>query len=147
MEILFTKWPKTIYQVCYSSPHPCPKVTKRFLRDLGRWVRRFWMPHIGKSRNCGVTGNRRDHPTVHLAGTLTVEDAESWSLSHVQLFYDPRDCSPSVSSVHGISQARILELVAISFFRGSSKLRDQIHISCIFTLSLINLQSWQFYVP
>ena len=28
---------------------------------------------------------------------------------------DPMDCSPPGSSVHGISQARILELVAISF--------------------------------
>ena len=29
----------------------------------------------------------------------------------------PMDCSPPGSSVHGISQARILERVAISFFR------------------------------
>ena len=33
---------------------------------------------------------------------------------------DPMDCSPSGSSVHGILQARILEMVAISFSRGSS---------------------------
>ena len=33
---------------------------------------------------------------------------------------DPTDCSPSGSSVHGISQVRILEWVAISFYRGSS---------------------------
>ena len=33
---------------------------------------------------------------------------------------DPMDCSLPVSSVHGISQARILECVAISFSRGSS---------------------------
>ena len=32
-----------------------------------------------------------------------------------QTLCDPIDCSPSVSSVHGISQARILEWVAISF--------------------------------
>ena len=30
------------------------------------------------------------------------------------------DCSPPGSSIHGISQARILDLVAISFFRGPS---------------------------
>ena len=35
------------------------------------------------------------------------------------------------SSVHGILQARILEWVAISFSRGSSKLRDQTRISCV----------------
>ena len=32
-------------------------------------------------------------------------------------FCDPMDCSPPGSSVHGISQARILEWVAISFSR------------------------------
>ena len=30
------------------------------------------------------------------------------------------DCGPLVSSVHGVSQARVLECVAISFSRGSS---------------------------
>ena len=33
---------------------------------------------------------------------------------------DPMNCSPPVSSVHWISQARILEWVAMSFFRRSS---------------------------
>ena len=33
---------------------------------------------------------------------------------------DPRDCSPLVSSVHGIVQARILEWVALPSSRGSS---------------------------
>ena len=40
-------------------------------------------------------------------------------LNHVWLC-DPMDCSPPGSFVHGIFQARILEWVAISFFRGSS---------------------------
>ena len=39
-------------------------------------------------------------------------------------FCDPMDCSPPVSSIHGIFQARILEWVAISFSRGSSQPRD-----------------------
>ena len=52
------------------------------------------------------------------------------SLSHVQLFGNPMGCSPSGPSVHGISQARILEWVAISFSRGSSQPRDQTCISC-----------------
>ena len=38
---------------------------------------------------------------------------------------DPIDCSSPGSSVHGISQARILEWVAISFSKGSSQCRDQ----------------------
>ena len=43
----------------------------------------------------------------------------------------PLDCSPPGSSVHGILQARILEWVAIPFFRGSSRPRDQTQVSCI----------------
>ena len=42
---------------------------------------------------------------------------------------DPIDCSPPGSSVHGISQARILEWVAISFSRGSSQCKDRTCIS------------------
>ena len=38
---------------------------------------------------------------------------------------DPVDCSPPGSSVHGISQARTLEWVAISFSRASSLTRDR----------------------
>ena len=44
---------------------------------------------------------------------------------------DPLDCSSPGSSVHGILQARLLEWVTISFSRGSSRLRDQTHISCV----------------
>ena len=39
------------------------------------------------------------------------------SQSHVQLFHHPMDYSPPGSSIHEIFQARILEWVAISFFR------------------------------
>ena len=41
------------------------------------------------------------------------------------------DCSPPVSSVHRISQAKILEQVAISFFKESFQPKDQTHVSCI----------------
>ena len=44
---------------------------------------------------------------------------------------DPTDCSLPGSSVHGISQVRILEEAAISPSRGSSWPRDQTHIYCI----------------
>ena len=37
---------------------------------------------------------------------------------------DPMDCSPPASYVHGISQVRILEWVAISFSRGFSRPRN-----------------------
>ena len=52
-------------------------------------------------------------------------------LSCVQLFCDSRDCGPPDSYAHEISQARILEWVAISFSRASSRPRDGSHVSCI----------------
>ena len=52
---------------------------------------------------------------------------------------DPTDCSLPGSSIHGIFQARILERVAISFSRGSSRPRDRTQVSHLagrhFTLS------------
>ena len=44
---------------------------------------------------------------------------------------NPTDCSPPGSSDHGIFQARIIEWVAISSSRGSSRPRDQTYISCL----------------
>ena len=44
---------------------------------------------------------------------------------------DSMDCSPPGASVHGVSQARTLEWVAIPFSSGSSQARDQTHVSCI----------------
>ena len=55
---------------------------------------------------------------------------------------DPMDCSPPGSSVYGISQARILEWVAISFYRGFSQLRDRTHVSCIFCIGGWILYHW-----
>ena len=43
----------------------------------------------------------------------------------------PIDCSPPGSPVHGLSQARILEWVAIFFFRKSSWPRNQTWVSCV----------------
>ena len=45
--------------------------------------------------------------------------------------WDPMDCSLPGSSVHGIFQARILEWVAVSYSRRSSRPRDQTLVSCI----------------
>ena len=42
---------------------------------------------------------------------------------------DPMDCSPPGSSVHGIFQARVLEWVAISFSRRSSRPRNRTQVS------------------
>ena len=50
-------------------------------------------------------------------------------LSHVRLFVTPRTISLPGSSIHGIFQARTLQ-VAISYSRRSSWPRDWTHVSC-----------------
>ena len=45
--------------------------------------------------------------------------------------------------LHGISQARILEWVAIAYSRGSSRPRDWIHISCIDRRILYHCTTWE----
>ena len=51
------------------------------------------------------------------------------SLQLCLTLYDPVDCSPLGSCVHGNLQARILEWVTIPSSRGSSQPRDQTCVS------------------
>ena len=51
-------------------------------------------------------------------------------------FLQPMNCNLPDSLFHGIFQARILEWVAISFFRGSSQTRDQNQTPALWTDSL-----------
>ena len=67
---------------------------------------------------------------LHSTQTMLKVKVKVKSLSCVRLF-DPIDCSLPGSSVHGIFQARVLEWVAISFSRGSSRPRDPTHVSRI----------------
>ena len=53
---------------------------------------------------------------------------------------NPVDCSPPVSSVHGILQARILKWVATPSSKGSSQPRDQTCISYVFCIGM-----WALY--
>ena len=58
-------------------------------------------------------------------------------------FSDPMDCSLPCPSVHVISQASILEKVAISFSRGSSPPRDQTRVSCFGRRILYYWATWE----
>ena len=58
------------------------------------------------------------------------------SLSHVQLFMTPVSCRRPGSSVHGIFRGKNTGWVTVSYSRGSSRPRDQIHLS-------FSLQHWQ----
>ena len=63
--------------------------------------------------------------------SLIIAAAAANSLQLCPTLCYPIDGSPPGSSVPGILQARILEWVAVSFSRGSSRPRDRIHISCV----------------
>ena len=55
---------------------------------------------------------------------------------------NPMACSPPGSSVHRILQARILEWVAISSFKGSSRPRNQTQVSSIICIDRWILYHW-----
>ena len=54
------------------------------------------------------------------------------------------DCSPPVSSAHGILQARILDWVAIPFFGRFSCPRDQTWVSCTADSNYIKIPGGQY---
>ena len=68
-----------------------------------------------------VIGSGRDTSEGKFSGVMKV----SVSL------WDPLDCSPPGSSVHGILQVRILERVVMPSSRGSSRPRVRTWVSCI----------------
>ena len=74
---------------------------------------------------------RVGHDWSDLAAAAAAVCVRAKSLQSCPTLWDPMDCKPPGSSVHGILQAKILEWVAISFSRGSSWLRDQSLVSSI----------------
>ena len=53
------------------------------------------------------------------------------SLQSCPTLFDPMDCSPPGSSVHGILQAKTLEWVVVFPSRRSSRPRDRTHVSYV----------------
>ena len=85
--------------------------------------------------------------TVPLAGLVYVwyrcVHVFMLSLQLCPTLCDPIDCSPSSSSVHGISQARILERVASPYSRGPFQLRDRTCSSCAGRQILYHWATWE----
>ena len=79
-----------------------------------------WAGKLGRIK---VAGQVQGHL---LQGSLLLRGKESESVSRSVM---SMDCSPPGFSVCGVSQARILEWVAIPFSRGSSPPRDRARIS------------------
>ena len=114
------------------------------------WCKKQYLytPKITESRNSNRYLYTNAHSSIVHSSPMveaTQESVDGWWINNmwsrctveylcmcivVSLCYF-MDCSLPGSSVHGISQARILECVAISFSRGSSQSRDRTHDSNI----------------
>ena len=70
-----------------------------------------------------TTSGARDAHKLHEVKVLVAQSCLT--------LFDPMDCSPPGSFVHGISQAGILEWVVLPFTRGPSQCRDQTRVSRI----------------
>ena len=84
---------------------------------------------IGECNSLDVKSSSfRSRQTSEMS-VLLVADMGWWMCSVAQscpTLCDPKNRSPPGCSVHGISQARILEWAALPFFRGSSPLRSNL---------------------
>ena len=106
--------------LCVSCFHlTCPKEVPRAC-DAGAWT-----PALGSERGPLTTRPPGNSPRGRLDSTVRAK-----SLQPCLTLCDPMDCSPPGSSAHWILQARILEWVAMPSSRGSTRPRDQTHVSC-----------------
>ena len=80
--------------------------------------------HTGRESSLSVHGRTLGFMSCWLCLICVCVCVCVWITQLCLTLCDPMNCSPPGSSVHGILQARILEWVAISFSRGSSRPRD-----------------------
>ena len=83
--------------------------------------------------NSPLVSNPGSHTENTLTSLCSLQVGDKWKVLVAQsclTLCDPLDCSPPVSSVHGILEA-ILGWVASPFSRESSQPRDQTQVSCI----------------
>ena len=80
-----------------------------------------------KLENCGCKWRHcREHTEMQFVGCVHAQ-----SLPSCLTLCDPGVCSPPGSSVLGNLQARVLKWIAMPSFKGSSRPRDQTHISYV----------------
>ena len=123
----------------------------------------YWLPLDQKRK--GYIGHRNDHilmcsftcSVTHILSCLVNYCMHTRTYSVFACCFNcsvmPNSCGPmdgslTGSAIHGISQTRILEWVAIPFSRGSSPPRDRNCISCIGRWSLYHCTTWkaQIYI-
>ena len=108
---------------------------KKKIPDSGIFLVVQWLRlHAHNARGLGlIPGQGARSYILHLTACMPLlKIPHRGSLvTNLDEFCSSMDCRPPGSSVHGILQARKLEQIAISFFRGFSWPRDQTYVSCI----------------
>ena len=119
-----------VWQETISTSSQCSS-PKKPVNDISEttWSR----PHLKQVLKVDMTRNGTSPPQEDTYTTFVAILSKMCCCLVVQLsltLCDPIYYNPPASSVHGISQASIPEWVAVSFSRGSSWTRDQMHIYC-----------------
>ena len=102
------------------------------IRKKGSYLWMVWSILIAKGILCSYTQRRQSGLWMEPQGFAKAPlERESEVAQSCPTLCDPIDCSLPGSSIYGIFQARVLEWVAISFSRGSSRPRNWIWVSHI----------------
>ena len=105
----------------------------------------FWCFLTPKSWKCSVLFSRIFFLAFKFRSTIHLELIFMYvkSLQSCLTLWNPMDCSPLGSTVHGILQARILEWIAMPSPRGSSLPRDRTRLSSVqFSRSVVSDSLW-----
>ena len=141
--------------------HDHPLLISYCIRNLSlssqRWKKKSEKMEKQKETNCITPHSHhrksRESTNMELMREFLKTEFISSFMKHVQshlTLCNPMDCSPPGSSIHSISQARLLKWVAISFSRGSFRPRDWTHGSCISCIGrgiLYHWATWEGLVP
>ena len=127
-----SSWPRDLWPGIKPVPPPLELRSHNHWTDTAKMFISFkWFSHWGLFWNCRQNSHLFQffELSTRVCGFLAPwfhVDVCTCMLSHHSrlILCDPMDCSPPGPSVRGILQARALEGVAISFFRGSSQPRD-----------------------
>ena len=92
---------------------------------------KFVVLEKGEKKYWETTGLSRLFPNIYIYGHLGKRLQWGEVAQSCPTLCDPMDCNLLGFSIHGILQARILEWIAISFSRGSSRPRDRTLVSRI----------------
>ena len=134
-------WPHGMQHTQLLCPSPIPRAYSNSCPS-SRWCHPGWLVRTNKQRARRKAippflSSRPKRATNQLAKSvlenpehLPSKESESEVTQLGQTLCEPMDCSLPGSSIHGIFQAGVMEWVAISLSRGSSRPRDGTWVSC-----------------